>query len=46
MKMAVKGLDPFIHEAVSSIRIIKGPGHPYSLSLEQLVKAASDQAAC
>ncbi len=38
IKMAMKDLDPLIQEAVSSIRIIKRPGHPHSLSLEQRVK--------
>ncbi|MGC8563113.1 MAG: ISNCY-like element ISFac3 family transposase [Thermoplasmata archaeon] len=38
MKVAMKGLDPLIREAVSSIRIIPRPGHPHSLTLEQRVK--------
>ena len=38
IKMAMKDLDPLVNQAVSSIRIIKGPGHPHSLSLEQRVK--------
>ncbi len=38
IKMAMKDLDPLIQEAVSSIRYIKRPGHPHSLSLEQRVK--------
>ena len=38
IKLAMKELDPLIQEAVSSIKIIHGPGHPYSLSLDQRVK--------
>ena len=38
IKLAMKDLDRLVREAVSSIRIIKGPGHPHSLSLEQRVK--------
>jgi transposase len=38
IKTAMKDLDPLIHEAVSTIRIIQGPGHPHSLTLEQRVK--------
>jgi len=38
IKMAMKDLDPLVNQAVSAIRIIKGPGHPHSLSLEQRVK--------
>ena len=38
IKTAMKELDPVIHEAVSAIRIIQGPGHPHSLSIEQRVK--------
>ena len=38
IKMAMKDLDPLINEAVSSIQIIKGPGHPHALSIEQRVK--------
>ncbi|MHB1709745.1 MAG: ISNCY-like element ISFac3 family transposase [Thermoplasmataceae archaeon] len=38
IKMAMKDLDPLVREAVSSIRIVHGPGHPHSLSLEQRVK--------
>jgi len=38
IKMAMKDLDPLVNQAVSTIRIIKGSGHPHSLSLEQRVK--------
>ena len=38
IKAAMKDLDPLIGEAVSTIRIIRGPGHPHSLSIEQRVK--------
>ena len=38
IKAAMKDLDPLINEAVSSITIIHGPGHPYSLPLDQRVK--------
>ena len=38
IKMAMKDLDPLVNQAVSTIRIIKGPGHPHSLPLEQRVK--------
>ena len=38
IKAAMKDLDPLVKEAVSSIRIVRGPGHPHSLSLEQRVK--------
>ena len=38
IKLAMKDLDPLIQEAVSTIHIIHGPGHPYSLSLDQRVK--------
>ncbi len=38
IKAAMKDLDPLISEAVSAIRIIRGPGHPHSLSIEQRVK--------
>ena len=34
----MKDLEPLIEEAVSTIRIVHGPGHPHSLSLEQRVK--------
>lgn len=37
-KMAMKDLDPLIDEAVSSIKIVHGPGHPHSLPLEQRAK--------
>ena len=30
IKLAMKDLDPHIQEAVSSIKIIPGPGHPHS----------------
>jgi hypothetical protein len=38
IKAAMKDLDPLIHEAVSALHIVHGPGHPHSLSLEQRVK--------
>ena len=38
IKLAMKELDPLIDEAVTSIKIIHGPGHPHSLSLDQRVK--------
>ena len=38
IKTAMKDLEPLIEEAVSTITIINGPGHPHSLSLEQRVK--------
>ena len=38
IKMAMKDLDPLVNEAVSIMRIIHGPGHPHSLSIEQRVK--------
>ena len=38
IKSAMKDLEPLIDEAVSTIRIVHGPGHPHSLSLEQRVK--------
>ena len=38
IKTAMKDLEPLIDEAVSTITIIRGPGHPHSLSLEQRVK--------
>ena len=34
----MKELDPLVNEAVASIKIIHGPGHPHSLSLNQKVK--------
>ncbi len=34
----MKDLDPLIQETVSTVHIIHGPGHPYSLSLDQRVK--------
>ena len=41
IKMAMKDLDPLVNEAVSIMRIIHGPGHPYSLTIEQRVKLLS-----
>ena len=38
IKTAMKDLEPLIHEAVSTIRVVRGPGHPHALSLEQRVK--------
>ncbi len=38
IKTAMKDLEPLIDEAVSTITIIHGPGHPHSLSLDQRVK--------
>ena len=38
IKTAMKDLDPLIQETVSSIKVIHGPGHPHSLSLDQRVK--------
>ena len=38
IKTAMRDLEPNIDEAVSSITIIHGTGHPHSLSLEQRVK--------
>ena len=38
IKMAMKDLDPLVNEAVSIMRIIHGPGHPHSLTIEQRVK--------
>ena len=38
IKLAMKDLDPLIQEAVSTIHIVHGPGHPYSLSLDQRFK--------
>ena len=38
IKMAMKDLDPLVNQAVSTIHIIHGPGHPHSLTLEQRVK--------
>ena len=34
----MRDLEPLIEEAVSSIKLIHGPGHPHSLSLQQRVK--------
>jgi hypothetical protein len=38
IKMAIKDLDPFVNQAVSTIHIVHGQGHPQSLTLEQRVK--------
>ena len=38
IRMAMKDLDPLVNEAVSTIRIVPGAGHPHSLTLEQRVK--------
>ncbi len=38
IKTAMRDLEPLIEEAVSTIAIIHGPGHPRFLSLEQRVK--------
>ncbi|EQD57519.1 ISA1214-6 transposase, partial [mine drainage metagenome] len=38
IKIAMKDLDPLVSEAVSTIRIVTGAGHPHSLTLEQRVK--------
>ncbi len=38
IKTAMKDLEPLIDEAVSTITIIHGAGHPHSLSLDQRVK--------
>jgi hypothetical protein len=38
IKTAIKELDPLVKEAVSSITIYRGPGHPFDLSLENRVK--------
>ncbi len=38
IKTAMKDLEPLIDDAVSTLKIIHGPGHPHSLSLEQRVK--------
>ena len=38
IKTAMRDLEPLIEEAVSSIKLIHGPGHPHSLSLQQRVK--------
>ena len=38
IKMAMKDLDPLVNEAVSIMRIVHGPGHPHSLTIEQRVK--------
>jgi len=38
IRTAMNDLDPLIHEAVSTLHIIHGPGHPHSITLEQRVK--------
>ena len=38
IKTARKNLEPLIEEALSTITIIHGLGHPHSLTLEQRVK--------
>ena len=38
IKTAMKELDPLVKEAVSTITIHHGPGHPYDLTLENRVK--------
>ena len=38
IKMAMKDLDPLVNEAVSIMRIVHGPGHPHSLTIDQRVK--------
>jgi len=38
IRMAIKDLDPLVNQAVSTIHITHGPGHPHSLTLEQRVK--------
>lgn len=38
IKVAMKELDPLIDEAIFTIRIIQGQGHPHSLTLNQRVK--------
>jgi hypothetical protein len=35
IKLAMKDLDPLIHEAVSSIRVIPRSGHPHSLTVKK-----------
>ena len=37
IKTAMKDLDPLIREAVSTLHVVHGPGHPHSLTLEQRV---------
>ena len=34
----MRGLDPLVNEAVSTIHILPRAGHPHSLTLEQRVK--------
>ena len=38
IKTAMKELDPLIREAVSTLHVVHGPGHPHSLTLEQRVQ--------
>ncbi len=38
IREAIKELNPLIHEAVLTIRILSGPGRPQALNLEQKVK--------
>ena len=38
IKTAMKDLDPLIREAVSTLHVVHGPGHPHSLTLEQRVQ--------
>ena len=38
IKTAMRELDPLIGEAVSTLHIVHGPGHPHSLTLEQRLK--------
>ena len=38
IKTTMRDLDPLIQEAISTIHIIHGSGHPYSLSLDQRFK--------
>ena len=45
IRMAMNELDPLIHQAVSAIHILQGPGHPHSLTLEQRVKLLIKQPA-
>ena len=45
IRTAMNELDPLIHQAVSVINILQGPGHPHSLTLEQRVKLLIKQLA-
>ena len=38
IKTVMKDLDPLIREAVSTLHVVHGPGHPHSLTLEQRVQ--------